>query len=118
MNKRMYALGRLKAGVMNKTETAYCKHLENLKQLGEIQEYWFESLKLKIADNACWYCPDFMVLTKEGLLELHEVKGSPRIFTDDGKVKVKVTGTQYPFKMIVAYPKAKKDGGGWNLTEF
>ena len=35
-----FALGRLKAGNMNKTEAAYSKYLETLKHVGEI--LWFE----------------------------------------------------------------------------
>lgn len=118
MNKRTFALGRLKSGQMNKTEGAYKMHLEALKQAGEIIDFWFESAKLKVADGACWYLPDFLVLNKDNELELHEVKGSPHIFTDDAKVKCKVCAGKYPFKLFVVYPKPKKLGGGWTKEEF
>ena len=35
-------LGRLKQGVMNKTEAKYAGHLESLKMCGEIQYYAFD----------------------------------------------------------------------------
>lgn len=54
----------------------------------------------------------------DGRLELHEVKGSPRVFFDDAKCKVKVVATSFPFAMKVVYPRAKKNGGGWDVDEF
>lgn len=35
MRKQIQALGRLKTGQMNKTESAYCQHLELRKRAGE-----------------------------------------------------------------------------------
>lgn len=116
--QRLQAKGRLKAGTLNRTEQSYRSYLETEKQCGRIEAYWFESLKLKIADGTCWYTPDFMVLRPNGDLELHEVKGSPAIFADDAKVKCKSAATQYPFKLIVVYPRSKKSGGGWDIQEF
>lgn len=113
-----YAKGRLKAGQMNKTEAAYAQHLEALKRCGEICAFWFEPIKLKIASNACSYTPDFMVLLPDGSVELHEVKGSMAIFTDDAKVKVKVCADTYPFPIYVVCPRPKKAGGGWQTLEF
>ena len=37
---RDYALGRLKSGVLNRTEQAYADHLETLRRAGSI--LWFE----------------------------------------------------------------------------
>ena len=48
---RLFAKGRLKPGQMNKTEAAYAQFLESEKQAGRVAAYWFESLKLKIADG-------------------------------------------------------------------
>ena len=39
--KAHYALGRLKAGAMNKTEAGYGQHLELLKRCGEVLWYRF-----------------------------------------------------------------------------
>lgn len=58
MRKQIQALGRLKTGQMNKTESAYCQHLELRKRAGEIVWYRFEGIKLRLADNT-FYTPDF-----------------------------------------------------------
>ena len=112
------AKGRMKKGELNRTESAYAMYLEGEKQAGRIADFWFESLKLKVADGACWYLPDFMILRPNGELELHEVKGSPRIFADDAKVKCKSVATQYPFALFVAYPRYKRQGGGFDVIPY
>ncbi len=61
MRKQIQALGRLKTGQMNKTESAYCQHLELRKRAGEIVWYRFEGIKLRLADNT-FYTPDFAVM--------------------------------------------------------
>lgn len=111
----LFARGRLKEGQMNQTEKRYAAYLEGEKHAGRVSSYWFESLKLKIADHSCFYTPDFLVLRPDGSLELHEVKGSPRIFQDDAKVKTKAAATQYPFKVFVVYPEKR---AGWKVEEF
>lgn len=79
MRKQIQALGRLKTGQMNKTESAYCQHLEQRKRAGEVAWYRFEGIKLRLADNT-FYTPDFAVMLATGEMELHEVKG---FWTDD-----------------------------------
>ena len=115
---RLFAKGRMKAGTMNRTEKSYASFLEAEKHAGRIEAFWFEAIKLKIADGACFYTPDFLVLMPDGSLELHEVKGSPRIFTDDAKVKVKSCATQYPFPVKVVCPSTRRSGGGWDVQCF
>lgn len=104
------ALGRLKTGQMNRTEAAYAAYLEGLKQGGEIVWYRFEGLKLRLADNT-FYTPDFFVMTHDGHLEAHEVKG---FMVDDANVKLKVAADLYPmvFKVI-----RKGKGGVWEIKE-
>ncbi len=115
---RLYAKGRMKSGQMNRTEKAYAAWLEAEKHAGRITAYWFEALKLKIAEGACFYTPDFLVLRPDGTLELHEVKGSLRIFQEDAKVKAKVCADMYPFPVKVVWPRKKKDGGGWEEMQY
>ncbi|EGX16832.1 gp8 domain protein [Escherichia coli STEC_S1191] len=50
---------------MNKTESAYCQHLEQRKRAGEIAWYRFEGIKLRLADNT-FYTPDFAVMLATG----------------------------------------------------
>lgn len=114
MNRHHFALGRLKTGEMNKTEQAYSDHLNLLKHAGEILWHKFEPIKLRLADNT-FYSPDFMVMNKDGLLEMHEVKG---FWADDARVKIKVAAATFPFRFIAIKAKTKKDGGGWSIEEF
>lgn len=114
MSKAMYALGRLKAGAMNKTEQAYALHLETHRQAGYVAWFKFEGVKLRLADNT-FYSPDFAVMLKSGQMQMHEVKG---YWMDDAKVKIKVASELYPFEFIAVKAKAKKDGGGWSVEEF
>ena len=111
MRNRTYALGRLKQGEMNRTERAYYDYLLMLKNRGEIVEFWFESVKFQIASNRCDYLPDFVVLRSNGTLEIHEVKGSKAIWTDDGKVKSMVCADNYPFPLFVFFPRPMMQGG-------
>jgi hypothetical protein len=106
----MYALGRLKAGKMNGTETAYGKALELRQRAGEVAWYRFEGIKLRLADG-CFYSPDFAVMLSSGEMEIHEVKGH---WTDDARVKIKMAAEMYPFRFIAI----KKARGGWATEDF
>ncbi|MNM21163.1 hypothetical protein D3C81_315210 [compost metagenome] len=108
------ALGRLKTGQMNKTETAYGDRLRALEHTGEILWHKFEGIKLRLADNT-FYTPDFAVLAADGVMELHEVKG---FWQDDARAKIKIAAALYPFRFLAVRVKAKKDGGGWSVEEF
>jgi hypothetical protein len=111
--KRYYALGRLKRGQKNKTEERYENEiLKPLLAAGEILWYCFEGITFKLADDTR-YTPDYPVLNKHGLIEIHEVKGSLKFIEDDAKVKIKVAEEKFPFLFKLIAPKAKKNGGGW-----
>ena len=114
MNRRVFALGRLKSGQMNKTETAYAQELEARKNAKELLWYAFEGVTLKLADG-CRYTPDFAVLMADVTIEMHEVKG---YWTDDARAKIKVAADKFPFRFIAVYKRPKKDGGGWKVEEF
>ena len=106
------ALGRLKQGVMNKTEAKYAGHLESLKMCGEIQYYAFDSMKFRLADKT-FYSPDFIVLRSTGELEAHEVKGH---WEDDALVKIKVAAELYPFSFKSVHWNTKKNA--WDVRQF
>lgn len=112
--KRSRGRGQFKPGVMNKTEEAYSLELEAQQRLGIIQWFKFEGVKLKLA-KLTFYTPDFIVMNREGFIEIHEVKGH---WEDDAKVKIKVAAAMHPFKFLGIRKKSKKDGGGWEITEF
>lgn len=114
MNKRMYALGRLKTGTLNKTEQAYALELERQRQAGNVAWFKFEGMKFRLADNT-FYTPDFAVMLSGGEMELHEVKG---FWQDDARAKIKIAADMYPFRFLAVKVKAKKDGGGWERECF
>ncbi len=114
MSRAHFALGRLKAGAMNNTESAYAAHLTLLERTGEVLWHRFEGVKLRLADNT-FYTPDFAVMAADGVLEMHEVKG---FWTDDARVKIKVAADAYPFRFIAFKAEAKKRGGGWVREQF
>ncbi len=108
------ALGRLKAGKMNKTEAEYAQYLELQKHSGNILWYKFEGIKFRLGD-ACHYSPDFAIMRSDNSMEIHEVKG---FWRDDAKVKIKIASEMYPFKFIAIKKLPKKSGGGWSIQEF
>lgn len=112
---RDQALGRLKQGVMNKTEQAYSDHLEMLKQTGFVLWFEFEGVTFKVAKD-CRYTPDFIVMTSARELECHEVKG---FWRDEARAKIKMAADKFhPFRFISVMQKAKKNGGGWAYEVF
>lgn len=113
-NRRVFALGRLKTGAMNKTEEAYAATLQARQNAGEIAWHKFEGFKLRLADNT-FYTPDFAVMLASGEIECHEVKG---FWHDDARAKIKIAADMYPFRFVAIKARAKKDGGGWEIEEF
>lgn len=114
MKRGLQALGRLKAGTMNKTEAAYAATLDRRRMAGEVVWFKFEGIKFRLAENTT-YTPDFAVMLADGSLEMHEVKG---FWTDDGRAKIKIAADLYPMRFVAIKAKPKKDGGGWALEEF
>jgi hypothetical protein len=112
-----YAKGRprpQRTGI-NKTEQAYADMLHLRLLAGEIQAYEYEGVKLRLADKT-FYTPDFAVVTADGTLEMHEVKG---FWEDDARVKIKVAADKYWYlRFIAAKPVSKKNGGGWSFETF
>lgn len=105
-----YALGRMKAGKQNKTESAYGAVLEMRKRAGEVAWYAFEGVKLRLADLT-FYTPDFAVMLTSGEMEMHEVKG---FWEDDARVKIKVAASLFPFRFI----GVKSVRGAWEYEAF
>ena len=112
--RALQALGRLKAGTMNKTEAAYAATLDARRQAGEVAWFKFEGIKLRLADNT-FYTPDFAVMLADGALEMHEVKG---YWQDDARAKIKIAADLYPMRFLAIQARAKKDGGGWAVEDF
>lgn len=102
------------AAGMNKTEASYALYLDALKQSGEIHDYWFEGLTLKLAPDTR-LTMDFLIQKNDGHLELHDTKGSRFIYQDDAKVKVKLAAQMFPFEFFIVFPRTQKMGGGWDI---
>lgn len=122
---RTLALGRLKAGVMNRTETAFVRHLEALMHAGEVLWFKFEAMTFKIAEGVR-YTPDFIALFSSGQLVAFEVKGTttkklksgtvkaPYFHDGDAKPKIKIAADMFPLAFKVVYLVA----GEWVEEEF
>jgi hypothetical protein len=100
---------RASRGTMNGLERDYSAELGRRKLAGEIEEYFFECMTLKLADSTR-YTPDFLVITKTGL-EAHEVKGFMR---EDAWVKLKVSAERFWFISFLLVKRVKKQ---WQITE-
>lgn len=100
-------------GRMNKTEAAYAQLLQARQQAGEVLLWLFEPAKLNLTDTGwlCTYTPDFLVVTADGLVEFHEVKGH---WEDDARVKIRVAASRFPFRFVGVTRKK----GAWNYEEF
>ena len=102
---------------MNRTEAAYEYYLNGIRGQGAILEIAFEPEKLRLGtDHACTYLPDFRVVTSEGIVEFHEVKGTARTDTKlghsgywrgDARVKIKAADAAHPyiFRAVHLIPK-------------
>ena len=110
----MRGRGRHKPGEMNGTERKMAEHLEGMKHRGEIIDYRFESVTLKLAKDTR-YTPDFMVMMPDGEIQFWEVKG---FWHDDARVKIKVAAALFPFLFVGCRLTPKKRGGGWEFEVF
>jgi hypothetical protein len=104
---------RHEPGRMNGLEKKYAAHLELRRATGEIRDWKFEPLKLKLAP-ATFYQPDFGVQLPDGRIELHETKGH---WEDDARVKVKVAAALFGWFRFVGV-RWDKDAKDWKFEEF
>lgn len=103
---------------MNKTETAFSRYLDIILLAGEIIEWRFEPIKLRLA-NATFYTPDFVVVLPDQSIEMIDVKGrvgsGPGGWEEDARVKIKVAAETYPWFHFVGMAKSKT---GWIREDF
>ena len=122
-------------GQMNKTEQRYNNHLKLRQHAGNILQFGFEELTLKLAKDLR-YTPDFWVQLPDGVIEFHEVKGSkkhtvkdketgakvktgkivPHFFDTGAKASVKMAADKFPFRFVVVFED--KAGGRWLEEEY
>jgi hypothetical protein len=97
---------RRQPGVMNRLEAEYAALLESERIAGRVEWWKFDAVKLRLADKT-FYTPDFVVLMKNGDLEVHEVKGG--FIEDDAMVKLKVAAETFPLRFVMCQKKRKND---------
>lgn len=117
--KPQYALGRLPAGVMNKTEERFLEEwIKPLVLTGDVLWWSFEGIKLRLAPNT-FYTPDFALMASDGVLDLIDVKPAAHLIEEDAKVKIKVAAELFPFRFFYAW----RMGGttartrGWHIEQ-
>ncbi len=103
--------GRRQDGFRSQLEADYAVHLETLKAGGNIREWWYEPMRLKIASGKmqAWYKPDFaaILVGEDGETDLffYEVKGYWR---EAARLRIKVAAGLYkPFWFVAI---TRKDG--------
>jgi hypothetical protein len=84
-------------GYASRLEARYAEHLTALVRAGEIAEWWYDTLTVKLAPNT-HHKPDFLVQHADGTLAWHEVKG---FWRDDALVKSKITAAMLPLPYYV-----------------
>lgn len=114
--ERLHALGRKKKGEMNAAEQKFANYLRTLEITGEVLWWKHEGIKLQLADRTT-LTVDFNVMHADGLLVMVDVKGAKAIIEDDAKAKMKIAAEMFPFVFKYAFPRQKKDGGGWIFEE-
>jgi hypothetical protein len=85
-------------GYASKLEARYAEHLTAMVRAGEVAEWWYEPLSIRLAPNT-FHRPDFLVQRMDGTLEIVECKG---FWKDDALVKSKLTAAMFPFRYFVA----------------
>lgn len=95
----------------SKWEQEYAEHLALHQRLGALREYRLKPFRLRLADGS-FYTPDFMVVTNDDVIELHEVKG---FWREAAKVRIKVAAELYGIFRFVA---VRKKDGRWDTTEY
>ena len=109
---KVRARRRHTSGEMNGLEARYASHLDTLKLTGQITSYRFECVKLRLARKT-FLTVDFWVVTPDGFIELHEVKG---FWEDDARVKTKVAAEMYHEFHFVGVTFDKR--AGWQYEKF
>jgi len=108
---------RHQPGVMNQTETQYADLLEARKLAGEIIDWQFEAVTLKLADG-CRITPDFKVLLADHTIEMVDTKGAGPM-DEKSRVKIKCAAEKFPeFMFVIEKKQTRKAGGGWKREEF
>lgn len=95
----------------SKLEAAYDQYLSALKHAGEILEYWYHPLTLKLPGGVR-YTPDFMVWHAGGTVQIHECKGWSRNLRD-GMTRLTIASGLFP---CWGWRLVRRTKGQWDIT--
>jgi hypothetical protein len=95
---------------MNKTERHRAIQLEAMKRDGQIRDWGFEAMSLKLGAGA-YYTPDFMVIENDGTLRFEETKGHWR---EAARVRIKVAASLFHCQ----FTAMRLVKGAWEEEEF
>ena len=96
---------------MNKLESSFAAYLEKRRLAGEVLDYRYESLRLRLAPKT-FYTPDFFVALPAEF-QVYEVKGH---WEDDARVKIKWAAQLYWYFRFFGVRQEKREG--WVFEEF
>lgn len=101
---RRFAKVRTPRGEMNANEQRYAAWLQTKKDHGGVVDFQFEKITLKLAPRTT-LTVDFLVVTRDLTLELHEVKGGKKNgkyhVEEDAWLKLKLAAAQFPWLKIL-----------------
>jgi hypothetical protein len=111
---------------MNKTEDSFAQFLALQKAAGEIADWSFEPVRLRLgADWKTSYTPDFLVYEADLTMTYWEVKGGKKseggawiaYWPEDSRLKVKTAARLFPWhRFRAAWPL--QGGAGWDFEDF
>ena len=107
-----------KSAYRSKTEADYAAHLDLMVHAGEVSDWSYEPVTLKLAEGVR-YSPDFEVRLPDGRTEWHEVKGRKKNSfwsRPMGKVKVRLAARLRPWwDFFIVWPEKRL--GTWAKVE-
>lgn len=96
-----------------KLEERYAARLELQKRGGLILDWRYEPFNVRLADGV-WYKVDWLVVAKDGTLELHETKGYHKNIRQS-VTKWRVAAHEYPWFRWLFVTLRK---GRWEVSEY
>lgn len=95
---------------MNKLELKYSTMLQQLKLVGDIEDWRFGELRFMLGEGA-WYKPDFLIVTKHRF-EIHETKG---FWREAARVRIRAAAHMFPWFRFKA---VQFKNNVWEYEEF
>jgi hypothetical protein len=99
----------------SKLQAAWAEHLEDERRAGNLRLVLEEPISLRLAERT-WYRPDFLVLTEDWGIEIHEVKGH---WEDDSRAKWKIAAELHRWATFLAITRRgnRRAHCGWSIEQ-